>query len=238
MATTPLAIFDADDTLWESALFFEQAEASFLELAGRIGHSLEEVGQLVRSRDLARLSVTGYGAVPYLDTLYHVLAELSGPDVPASVTAEMDAISDALLGHPVRLFPDVLPLLQLLRESSFSMVICTMGQPEHQHSKFDRSGLSAYFEECVVVPLKTGEILSSIAEDRAIPLSRAVMIGNSPRSDINPALDAGLHAVHIRRDRTWAAEHQQFLDPARVHSVEALAEIPPLLQRLGLLSLS
>jgi putative hydrolase of the HAD superfamily len=35
------------------------------------------------------------------------------------------------------------------------------------------------------------------------------MIGNSPKSDINPALAAGLHAIFIPHGNTWILEHEE-----------------------------
>jgi putative hydrolase of the HAD superfamily len=234
LTASTLVIFDADDTLWESALFFQRAEERFLQLAESLGHPSSAVAPLVRRRDMDRLALTGYGAGPYLNTLHQVLRELNGP-LSSSALDSMSNIADQLLNHPVILFSGARALLQMLTESGCELVLCTMGEPDHQLSKYERSGLSGFFSDCVVVPLKTPDVLSGIASSRGILPSRSVMVGNSPRSDVNPALLAGLHVIHVHRSRTWEAENETIHTPELVNTVKDLSEVPRILADLSLL---
>jgi putative hydrolase of the HAD superfamily len=54
------------------------------------------------------------------------------------------------------------------------------------------------------------------------------MVGNSPKSDINPALAAGLHAVFIPHGDTWILEHEDLATapaPQRLLVVERFADL-------------
>ncbi|MBN1434387.1 HAD family hydrolase [Candidatus Fermentibacterales bacterium] len=229
-----LIIFDADDTLWESSLYFERAEEDFLLLAESLGHDPVRVAGLVHSRDIERLAETGYGARPYLDTLTEIMLELERP-LTEPVLAAMSNISLNLVSHPVILYPGVLEVVAALAAGGCRMVACTMGEADHQRSKFARSGLEPYFDDLVIVPMKTAEVLSGIVRCNGGDPGRSVMIGNSPRSDVNPALDAGIRVLHIQRSRTWAAEREDILDPGRVHEVAGFRDIPDVLRRLDLI---
>ena len=223
-----LVVIDADDTLWESALYFERAEEDFLLLLRTLGHPGEEVRELVHRRDLERLELTGYGARPYLDTLRTVMSELVRP-VPAWAEAAFVQISESLFGHPVILLEGALEALAILKAAGMKTVVYTMGEPGHQMDKFGRSGIADLVDCCKVVPRKTEQAFSKLLESHGVPPGNVVAVGNSPRSDINPALLAGASAVLCCRDRLWQAEEAEIIDPGRVTTISCLAELPPLI---------
>lgn len=226
-----LFVIDADDTLWESALYFERAEEDFILLTKSLGFAPLSVRRLVHSRDIERLAVTGYGARPYLGTLRSVLDELC-PRRPSWADTAFGEISRALLEHPVILLPGARESLEWLRERNLPTVVYTMGEQDHQLSKFSRSGLSDLVEECVVVDRKTPLALADLLSSKGVEPSRSMVIGNSPRSDVNPALQIGAGAVLCARERLWQAEREEILDPGRVHHLETLSELPNLLSSL------
>jgi putative hydrolase of the HAD superfamily len=223
-----LLVIDADDTLWESALYFERAEQDFLLLMRTLGHPGDEVRALVHRRDLERLELTGYGAGPYLDTLHTVMHELVRPAPPWAEDA-FRQISGSLFGHPVILLEGALDALDIFRASGLKTVVYTMGEPGHQMDKFRRSGVADLVDCCKVVPRKTEQAFVMLLESQGVPPERVVAVGNSPRSDINPALQAGASAVLCCRDRLWQAEEAEILDPGRVATISCLAELPPLI---------
>lgn len=235
MHRPPLLIFDADDTLWESAVFFERAEREFLDLVASLDMDVASVRDLLHTRDVERLEVTGYGARPYLDTLELVLSEVTDHPTSPRVRQVMSSIAQALLHHPIVLFPEVPSTIGRLSETRCAMKICTMGEPLHQTHKYERSGLADRFDDFVVVPRKNASVLQRMVMQTGASLSRSVMIGNSPRSDIVPALDAGLHAVHVRRPGTWTAEHTDIPADSAVHSIDSLEGLLPVMQALDLL---
>lgn len=227
-----ILILDADDTLWESALFFERAEEDFLLLMKALGLDTASVRQLVHRRDLERLSLTGYGARPYLGTLRAVMGELC-PARPGWADRAFEEIGRSLLTHPVILLPGALQALEWIAASGLRALVYTMGENEHQTDKFRRSGLDALVPECVVVERKTPEALRKLLDDRGIGPDRCLVVGNSPRSDVNPALQIGARAVLCARERLWQAEKEEILDPSQVHRIECLDELPGLLSVLS-----
>ena len=226
-----LLLLDADDTLWESALFFERTEHDFLSLMTALGSAEEEVRRIVHRRDVERLSVTGYGAEPYMDTLRMIMLDLI-PEAPLWALTAMDDIRMNLLGHPVILLPGVISALEDMKNLPVKTMIYTMGMKDHQTDKFMRSGLISYVDELRIVPRKSVNALSEILIDADVKPENCIIAGNSPRSDINPALSLGAVAVHVLRDRTWAAEREDFTDPGMVITIENLGELSPIVRNV------
>lgn len=219
-----LLILDADDTLWESALFFERTEYDFLELMHTLGFKRENIRHMVHTRDIERLSATGYGARPYIDTLRQIMLELI-PEPQSWASTALRDIENTLLEHPVILMPGVMETLLDIKALPVTTVIYTMGEQEHQYAKFLKSDLVQLVDEIVIVPEKTSDNLKDLITRFNITPDRCILVGNSPRSDINPALLIGIQAVHIIRDRTWAAEREDFIDPGLVRTIEKFDEL-------------
>lgn len=219
-----LLLLDADDTLWESALFFERTEHDFLCLMTSLGSAEEEVRQTVHKRDIERLSITGYGAMPYMDTLRMIMLEFV-QEPPSWALTALNNIQTNLLGHPVILLPGVQSTLTNMRNLPIRTIVYTMGEKDHQTDKFIRSGLSGFVDELRIVPRKSVNALRKILASTQTEPGNCIVVGNSPRSDINPALSLGAVAVHLLRDRTWAAEREDFIEPGKVITIENLNEL-------------
>lgn len=226
-----LLLLDADDTLWESALFFERTEHDFLSLMTALGFAEEEVRRTVHRKDVERLSITGYGAKPYMDTLRIIMLDLA-PQAPSWALTAMDDIHKSLLGHPVILLPGVLSTLKEIKKLPVTTIVYTMGEKDHQTDKFERSGLKSYVDELCIVPVKNVNALHDVLVYAETEPENCIVVGNSPRSDINPALSAGSIAVHVLRDRTWAAEREDFIDPRMVVTIEDLRKLTPIVNDL------
>lgn len=226
-----LLLLDADDTLWESAVFFERTEYDFLRLMTALGSAEEEVRRIVHRRDVERLSVTGYGAEPYMDTLRLIMLDIV-PEAPPWALTAMDDIQKNLLGHPVILLPGVISTLQDMKSLPVKTMVYTMGMKDHQTDKFIRSGLISYVDELRIVPRKSVNALSETLIDADVKPGNCIIVGNSPRSDINPALSLGSVAVHVLRDRTWAAEREDFIDPGMVITIEDLGELSAIVRNI------
>lgn len=228
MAAIDLLILDADDTLWESGLFFERTEYDFLSLMEALGHPRAVVRSIVHRLDVERLALTGFGARPYIDTLRTIMNNIA-PSPPLWVLDAMNNLEQALLYHPLILLRDVYDTMVSLKEMSIPMIIYTMGEADHQLDKFSRSGLTDMVDECRVVPVKTVESLQQLLLEKKVNPSTCIFVGNSPRSDINPALANGVRAVHVAKDRTWAAEREDFADPGSVLTIENFSELLPII---------
>jgi len=226
-----LLLLDADDTLWESALYFERTEHDFLSLMTALGSAEEKVRRIVHIKDVERLSITGYGAKPYMDTLRMIMLDLV-PEAPSWALTAMDDIQKNLLGHPVILLPGVITTLKDMKNLPVKVIIYTMGEKDHQTDKFVRSGLNIYVDELRIVPRKSVNALRDILKDTDFEASNCIIVGNSPRSDINPALSLGAIAIHVIRDQTWAAEREDFIDPGMVTAIESLRELSAIIRKI------
>ncbi len=227
LKNTELWIFDADDTLWESALYFRRAEEDFLGLMLSLGFDPETIRNEVHSRDIERLSVTGYGVRPYINTLKSILAE-HVTALSSYLNDSIDYISNSLLHHPLVLLPEVISTLEKMNICGKKMLVYTMGEDDHQRDKFNRSGIAGFFSDIVVVPVKNENTMKELLASFGTLPERACMIGNSPRSDINPAIECGVNAIYLKRSITWQAEQTEFAEPELVTTVTSLSEILPL----------
>ncbi|MFO7626517.1 MAG: HAD hydrolase-like protein [Candidatus Fermentibacteraceae bacterium] len=222
-------VFDADDTLWESAGYFRDAEDSFVLFMGNLGFSPERVREEVHSRDVERLPVTGYGPGPYIETLRSILTDFVGKPTEDAFST-LERIRDRLTNHPVTLFPGVLTTLESLSKLGHRLILYTMGEKKHQEEKYEKSGLSGLFEDCVVVPRKTPESLEALMDARGLNRGEVCVVGNSPRSNIAPALHCGVNAIYVKRPCTWAAEHRDIPVSSLLATVSHISDIPMLLR--------
>ncbi|RKZ04168.1 hypothetical protein DRQ21_03565 [Candidatus Fermentibacteria bacterium] len=227
LENTKLWIFDADDTLWESGLYFRRAENDFAALMHSLGFEPSEIISEIHTRDLERLSVTGYGARPYMSVLRSMIEDKVNNPTTYMLRA-LDDIAYSLLHHPLVLLPGVLSSITRMHASGKRMIVYTMGEKDHQTDKFKRSGISKFFENCTVVPVKTEQTMKQLLASTGTTPGEACMIGNSPRSDINPAIGCGVNALYVQRPLTWQAEQIEFVEPELVITVADLTEVLPL----------
>jgi putative hydrolase of the HAD superfamily len=86
--------------------------------------------------------------------------------------------------------------------------------------------LEPFFSTTAVVHEKAEETYRAIVQDRQLDPARTWMIGNSPRSDINPALAAGLNAVFIPHEHTWRLEKEEIVPGGgRLLTLRAFGEL-------------
>lgn len=202
-------IFDADDTLWDSNIHFLEAEAAFVDLLGRAGIAdLHKIRAAMRRHELRVIERHGYGRRAYLIALRGVVEEIAPAHHHEGLHAELEQVGERLIDRHCELLPGVAATLgELARRHR--LLLFTKGDPGEQLRKLDRSGLRPLFDR-VGVPVEKdpGAYRLLIAQAELDP-ARTFMIGNSPRSDINPALKAGLGAVYIAHPHTWELEHEE-----------------------------
>lgn len=202
-------IFDADDTLWDSNIHFLEAEAAFVEKLGRAGVCDDrEIRSAMRRQELRIIESHGYGRRPYLLALHKVAEELAHPRHHGNLRAEVERIGERLIDRHCELLPGVAATLgELARRHR--LLLFTKGDPGEQLRKLYRSGLRPLFKRVGVPAEKDPANYRLLIAQAELDPSRTVMIGNSPRSDINPALKAGLRAVFIPHPHTWELEHEE-----------------------------
>lgn len=202
-------VFDADDTLWDSNIHFLEAFDSFAVAVTEAGLGLSrlEVHAAVRRAELRLIKTHGYGRRPYILALHEAAAELA-PAGHDGLRDEIERIGAHLLERECALLPDVEPTLQELSQRH-RLLMFTKGQRDEQLEKLARSGLGPLFDRVETPREKDIDAYRRLVRDADLDPSLTFMIGNSPRSDINPAVAAGLRAVFIPHPHTWELEHEE-----------------------------
>ncbi len=199
---------DADDTLWENNIYFERAFDEFADFLSHSRLSREEVRAIFNEFELATVAHKRYGSIAFTESLRACYHHLSEREIEQSDVQTVMSLGERILEQEIELLPGVEATLREL-SPRHQLILYTKGNADEQQLKIDRSGLASYFDFTLIVPEKDVESYrSAVAELGLIP-EQAWMIGNSPKSDINPALAAGLGAVHIPHEHTWSLEHQE-----------------------------
>jgi putative hydrolase of the HAD superfamily len=198
-------IVDADDTLWENNIYFERAFDDFCDFLAHSTLSADRVRGVLDEIEIVNSQTHGYGTANFARNLtecYHKLVqrEVSADDLPRIMS-----FTEQILQHPIELMAGVEETLEYLA-GRHSLTLFTKGDPEEQKLKLDRSGLAVYFGHTAIVKEKNTASYAALIRERQLNPAQTWMIGNSPKSDINPALAAGLHAVFVPHERTWGLE--------------------------------
>jgi putative hydrolase of the HAD superfamily len=204
-------IFDADDTLWENNIYFEEAFDRFCDYLAHSELTPPDIRKRLDEIEMENAKIHGYGARNFARNLrecYQLLAEREWEDRHLTEVAEF---AHKILDSPMELIAGVAETLPELARHH-ELTLFTKGDPAEQNDKIDRSGLRAHFHHCAVVKEKNRAAYLELANVRGFDLDRTWMIGNSPKSDINPAIAAGMHAVYVPHLRTWGLEKEEILD--------------------------
>jgi putative hydrolase of the HAD superfamily len=218
-------IFDADDTLWENNVYFEQAFDQFCDYLNHSSLKPAEIRDILDEIEIRNNKIHGYGAVNFGRNLSQCYLRLAERAVEEHDLHRVTAIAHQILAQGIELMNGVAETLPFLAERH-ELTLCTKGDPDEQNRKIDISGLRPLFAHCAVVKEKSPETYETLANVRGFDLRRTWMIGNSPKSDINPALKAGLRAVFVPHERTWSLEREDIQDPdGRLLVVERFSDL-------------
>ncbi|MHB8304188.1 MAG: HAD family hydrolase [Acidobacteriaceae bacterium] len=201
-------LFDADDTLWENNVYFEQAIAAFIEHLDHRHYSPAQVREFLNTVERQSIAQHGYGIHSFRRSLLHCFEALSTEPLTAEREREIVRFTHAIEEHTIQFLPGVVEVLPRLAERHRLLVV-TKGNAMEQAGKIARSGIRRHFSAIEIVPEKTPLAYLSIVENQGLQPSSTWMIGNSPKSDINPALAAGLHTVFLPHRNTWVLEHEE-----------------------------
>jgi putative hydrolase of the HAD superfamily len=201
-------LIDADDTLWENNVYFEEAFDEFVDYLDHSSMSAPEVRAVLDEIELANIKIHGYGAANFACNLAQCFEHLAEREIRAEDLRVCRSFAERILEHPMELIEGVAETLAYLAPRH-ELTLFTKGHPEEQRLKIDRSGLSPHFSHTAIVREKDAEAYSTLSRERGLDLSRTWMVGNSPKSDINPALAAGLKAVYVPHPRTWGLEREE-----------------------------
>ncbi|ACU97193.1 predicted HAD superfamily hydrolase [Saccharomonospora viridis DSM 43017] len=221
----PVLLFDADDTLWENNVLFERAIDDFCGWVARPGLDAAAVRRLLDDIERVNSAVYGYGGAVFLRSLVQCLEQVRQRPVTPAERRRLERLTEAVLDCRVEPIPEVVDTLTVLQQR-YPLVLVTKGDVVEQWRKLDRSGLKGHFRGVHVVREKTTAVYTWLSERYGLSPEATWMVGNSPASDIVPALAAGMGAVYVPNDNTWVLEHAELDTTAeRLVTVERFGQL-------------
>jgi putative hydrolase of the HAD superfamily len=220
-------LIDADDTLWENNIYFERAIARFISFLNHHEFSPEQVRGVLNDVERECIVTHGYGLHSFAHALVNTFERLSVNPVTPELHAQINSFAHTIADHPIEILPDVTETLQYLCPKHH-LILMTKGAIQEQSGKIERSGLRNYFAATEIVAEKDTAAYHCIVEKHGLDRASTWMIGNSPKSDINPALATGLNAVFVPHGNTWILEHDEVSaapPPQRLIIVGSFAEL-------------
>lgn len=205
-------LIDADDTLWENNVYFERAIAAFIGFLNHQTYTPVQVRQTLNGVERETILAHGYGLISFTRSLVECYERLSAGAVTEEQREQVRSFAKTIGDQEIELLPGVRETLAQLKERH-KLILMTKGNHAEQANKFARSGLATYFNAVEIVAEKDAEMYRAVMARHELEASASWMIGNSPKSDINPALAAGLHAVHLFHKDTWMLEHAELGEP-------------------------
>lgn len=204
-------LIDADDTLWENNVYFERAIANFISFLEHKELSPKEVRGVLNEVERDCIISHGYGLNSFVEALTRTFERVSVEPLTPALHETIHGFARTIAEHPVEIIPQVRETLEYLHPKHH-LILVTKGNFTEQSGKVERSGLKLFFSAVEIVAEKNKPTYESLVQKYGLLRETSWMVGNSPRSDINPALAAGLNAIFIPHADTWILEHEE-LDP-------------------------
>jgi putative hydrolase of the HAD superfamily len=220
-------LIDADDTLWENNVYFERAIAAFIGYLNHHTYSAAEVRETLNAVERETILAHGYGLTSFTRSLMTCFERLSPEPMSDEKRERVIGFAQTIAEQEIELLPGVAETLAELA-NRHRLILMTKGNHAEQADKLARSGLAPFFNAVEIVPEKDPAAYHAIIARHELAPHTSWMIGNSPKSDINPALAAGLHAVFLFHKDTWILEHAE-VNPApdgqRLIEIDSFAKL-------------
>jgi len=201
-------LIDADDTLWENNIYFERAIADFISFLNHHEYSTAQVREVLNDVERHCIVEHGYGLHSFSHALVDTFERLAVEPVTPAIHETIQGFAHAIAEQPLEVIHGVTETLDYLA-GRHHLILMTKGALAEQSRKIERSGLRDYFAAVEIVAEKDTAIYHSVVQKHHLTSETTWMIGNSPKSDINPSLAAGLNAVFVPHDNTWILEHEE-----------------------------
>lgn len=230
--------FDADDTLWRSQDYFDDAQAQFERIVSAYV-DLDDVGQRLYEYESRNIAFFGYGVKGMALSMVEAAVEITDARISAGDIHRIVALAKDLLRHPVEVLDGVREAVAAVA-ATHPVVLITKGDLFHQEAKVRDSGLADLFRRIEVVSEKDPPTYARLLEEFGVPAARFLMVGNSLRSDIAPVLALGGWGVHVPYHTTWAHETGARVDAgqARMRAIEAIGALPQVVRELDALAVA
>ena len=224
--------FDADDTLWQNERFFRLTQERFAALLKDYADG-DHLHDRLLAAERRNLGHYGFGIKGFTLSMIETAIEVTDQQVPASVISELIAAGQEMLQHPIELLPHAREAVEEIAESHRVLLI-TKGDLLDQERKLAQSGLGDLFDGVEIVSAKTRTVYEDIFTRHGNGAAEAMMVGNSLRSDVKPAIEAGGWGVHVPHHLTWEVEHDEPPENApRYRAIEDLGALASLVKEIG-----
>lgn len=236
-ANTGIALvgFDADDTLWRSQDYFDEAQAEFERLVARYV-DLEDAQARQHLYDVEKrnISVFGYGVKGMVLSMIESAVAVTGERIGAGDVHRIVQLGKALLQHPVELLAGIREAVEEVA-ATHDVVLITKGDLFHQEAKVRQCGFAHLFRRIEIVSEKDTSTYTRLLEEFGLPARRFVMVGNSLRSDIAPVIALGGWGVHVPYHTTWAHENEADVaeDAPRLRRVTQASALPAAIREIA-----
>mgnify|MGYP000076624477 CR=1 FL=1 len=204
---THTLLVDADDTLWENNIYYERAIRRFIALLAPTGHSPEAIRRILNMVEAGFVREYGYGVRSFTQALLRTFAHFSRNPLTPAAQETVRGLAQEISNHPLEILAGVPETLGYLA-SRHRVILATKGDTAEQASKIDQSGLRGYFSAVEIFGEKDVPAYRRLIRQYQLSPTTTWMVGNSPKSDINPALAVGLNAVFVPHPHTWMLEQE------------------------------
>lgn len=219
--------FDADDTLWVNEPYFQEIEQVFCRRLGDFAPE-QTVSEQLFLTEMRNLEMYGYGAKGFTLSMIETAINISKGEITAGFVADIIKLGRSLLTRPIELLDGVAEVLPVLY-AKFRLVLATKGDLLDQQRKLDRSGLSGWFHHIEIMSHKTEDDYRRLMDNLGVEPGGFLMVGNSVKSDVQPVVAAGGHAVWIPYHTTWKHEEVAAVHPKGYIELHSLYQLPALL---------
>ena len=219
-------IVDADDTLWENNIYFERAFDEFTEFLGHSRLTSAEVRAVLDEIETVNAKIHGYGSLNFGRNLQQAYQRLAERHIEDRQLRAVMSIAQRIMEQPLEIIQGVRDTLEYL-SARHDLTLFTKGHPEEQKLKIDRSELGVWFGHTAIVKEKDARAYARLVHERRMDPNLTWMVGNSPKSDINPALQAGIGAVFVPHANTWVLEKEEICTPegSRFLALETFSDL-------------
>lgn len=204
-------LIDLDDTICENNIYFERSIADFISFVNHEEFTTEQVREVINQAERDSILQHGYGLHSFAHSLVAAFERLSKVAVTDEIHNTIHGFAHRIAEHPLELIDGVPETLEYL-SGKHHLFLMTKGRLTEQMSKIERSGVHHLFNAVEVVAEKNEPTYREVISKYGLSPDMTWMIGNSPKSDINPALAAGLHAVFVPHCQTWVLEHEELAE--------------------------
>ncbi|MFD0981771.1 HAD family hydrolase [Tropicimonas aquimaris] len=225
--------FDADDTLWHNERFYVLTQDRFADLLSDYGDR-DNLDERLLEAERRNIGHYGYGIKGFMLSMIETAIEVTDSRVPASVIHRILEIGQDMLRHPIELLPEARAAVEAMAASHHRVLLITKGDLLDQERKLTESGLWEYFDGVEIVSEKTPEVYARVFSAHGDGPERALMVGNSLKSDVLPAIGAGAWGVHVPFQLAWALEQAEAPEGhARFRVLENLGQLADLVDEIG-----